>query len=102
MSVEAAESDASLTFDVACRVQQEPDWLGSSYRWESPGAVTIAGGGAEFGPLAAPCRLLVESVGAADTTVETAHDRRLRIAAGLAPGALPRTFRWKYRVEIAD
>ncbi len=31
-TVTADAATASLSFDVACRVQRQPDWLGSTYR----------------------------------------------------------------------
>ena len=102
MSVEAAESDAALSFDVACRVQQEPEWLGSTYRWEPPLEVSTAAHTVEMCLADTRCRFLIESSsGKAESEIETAGERRFQIGAVPAAGTLPRTVRWKYRLEIA-
>ncbi len=101
MSVEPDPTAAALTFDVACRVQQESEWLGSTYGWEGPSEISIAAQTAEIHSAQCRCRLLVQSDGSAASHIESAGEQQLRIGAVTTPGPLPRTVRWKYRLEIA-
>jgi hypothetical protein len=32
-SVAADEGQSKLTFDIACRISNEPEWIGTTYRW---------------------------------------------------------------------
>lgn len=97
-SVEADAATASLTFDVACRVQRQPRWLGSSYRtlhddW---------GSSAREGRIAVGAGVELSVEPAADSLpsrIERAGDL-LVIAAGLRTLRFPSTVRWKYRITV--
>lgn len=83
-SVEA-HADGSITFDVACRLREKPDWLGSRYR---PPA-----GGASSG-------LVVETLDGCQlaTAADSQADSLISIAADVSDGVFPRTIRWRYRL----
>jgi len=97
-SIEADAATASLTFDVACRVQREPQWLGSRYRtrpgvWDSPAPdVRIARGGRvelKIEPAANSLPSRIENAGPS-----------LAIAPDLRTQRFPATVRWKYRIAV--
>lgn len=97
-SVEADATAASLTFDVACRVQRQPRWLGSSYRtlhdaWRSPTADGRIAMGSQI-------ELNIEpAAGSPPSRIERVGDL-LVIAPDLRTLRLPTTVRWKYRVTV--
>jgi hypothetical protein len=119
LSVETHES--SFVFDVACRVQQSPEWLGSSYRIArlgTNGDVNEAGGsplnftvGAEQRLLCAPSpsaatmnlerlTLMVEAEANEGVAVRDDHEGRLAILPAGRIGDLPATVRWRYRLRL--
>lgn len=101
LSVEPDEAAAALTFDVACRLQQEPEWLGSTYRWSDSLHVTLDGPAVELNCGTAHCRLLLPAADTADALTAETGLRRLSVTAPAGSSSLPRTVRWKYRLEVA-
>ena len=93
----------ALTFDVACRVQRPPQWLGSTYR--ATGAlsaisascvrlaiaqgldVTLTALTGSLPEHAAPCSWVVDG-------------SQLALVAERAPPQLPATVRWGYRIAL--
>ena len=119
LSVEANES--SLVFDVACRVQQSPEWLGSSYRVArlgtngdmkgagvSPSNFTLAAKQGVFcdpSPSAATMKferltLVVEVEANEGVVVRDDREGRLTILPAGRIGDLPATVRWRYRLRL--
>ena len=97
-STESEMTRASLLFDVAVRLRDEPQQLGSMYR-----SMTAAGPADESSALELMLsgqRYLIEAVaddGPAARLEPTPAG--LLIAASSLDGALPRTVRWQYRVR---
>jgi hypothetical protein len=97
-TVEADAATTSLTFDVACRVQRQPQWLGSSYQtmhgdWgcPTPDGRSVTGACVE---------LTVESAtNSAPSRIEI-DGGRFVIAPDLRMLRLPSTVRWKYRITL--
>jgi hypothetical protein len=97
LSIEEDPAAGALVFDVACRVQRAPAWLGSGYAPRLPidfvgGAGVIRGAGVAtlfIEPLAAETALRPGPAGAGFSLVPLT-----------SPGRLPTTIRWKYRVRL--
>lgn len=97
-SVDADPATASLTFDVACRVQREPQWLGSRYRVQheaacrptSAGCIALGGG----------VELTIELAADSPPARITSAGRSLVIAPDLRVLRFPSTVRWKYRISL--
>jgi hypothetical protein len=87
MSVEADAERGRLVFDVACRVSEQPLWLGSSY--DSSPAKNGVSLGLKIEPLL-PAALHCE------------NPERAAILAPSESGPLPRTIRWSYSVALRD
>jgi hypothetical protein len=87
MSVEADAGRGRLVFDVACRVSEQPLWLGSSYDISPPKNGLSLGLNIEPMLLAA---LLFE------------NPERAAISAPAEDGPLPRTVRWSYSITLRD
>jgi hypothetical protein len=119
LSVEANES--SLVFDVACRVQQSPEWLGSSYRvaWlgtngdvngagVSPSNFMVEAKQGLFcdpSPSAATMKferltVIVEAEANEGVVVRDDREGRLAILPAGWSGDLPATVRWRYRLRL--
>jgi hypothetical protein len=97
-SIEADAATASLTFDVACRVQREPRWLGSSY-WALHGVWDCP---APERRIARGLRVEFKMEPAADSPpsrIEHAGPS-LAIAPDLRTLRFPSTVRWKYRIAV--
>jgi hypothetical protein len=97
-SVEVDAATTSLTFDVACRVPAQPQWLGSSYRtwhgdWSGPTPDGRVATGAhlelKIEPATNSPRSRIEVVGG-----------RLVVAPDLLNLSPPYTVRWKYRLTV--
>jgi len=96
--VEADPATTSLTFDVACRVQREPQWLGSRYRVHhdaarrpTPAGRIALGGGVE---------LTIEPAAGSTPARITSAGGPLAIALDLRVLRFPSTVRWKYRISL--
>jgi hypothetical protein len=87
-SVEA-QSDDSITFDVACRLREPPDWLGSRYRLLDADVNSA---------------LAVETLEGCQLAAATDDAARgvISIAAEMPTGDLPLTVRWRYRLAWRD
>jgi hypothetical protein len=108
-SIEAVPSQGVVVFDVACRVPQMPDWLGSTY---SPSAAGMEDQHSR--QLQSPVAILRLGKVALSLSVAPAGDAAppamnltseggLQIACCLdAPVLRPTTFRWRYSVRIGQ
>ncbi|MFV1964809.1 MAG: hypothetical protein ACC628_05260 [Pirellulaceae bacterium] len=84
-------------FDVACRVQQNPVWLGSSYHALVPiRDANHSTAVLEADPVAV--RISVESIPGAPATNLRIHEDQLTVVQEGDNRCPPATFRWKYRV----
>jgi hypothetical protein len=98
VSVEPQEP-LGFCFDVACRMQRVPHWLGNSYVARQPIEVVSA---SAVGWMAGGVRgrLIGEALdGACRSRLEVADDRLAVVPQSQPPG-LPGTVRWKYRVLL--
>jgi hypothetical protein len=108
-SIETIPGQAEVVFDVACRVSQIPDWLGSTYspsvvrvkdqhsmQVQSPVAILRIGG--HF------LSVRIEPMGnEAPPAMNLTSDGGLQIACCIgAPVLRPTTFRWRYSVRIGQ
>lgn len=99
-SVEVDADTTSLTFDVACRVQAQPQWLGSRYRtrdgvWTGP----TPEGRSATGPRV---ELNIEpGANLHPSRIEMAGSR-LVIAPDWRTLRIPATVRWKYRITLCS
>ncbi|MGD9645388.1 MAG: hypothetical protein AB7U73_06725 [Pirellulales bacterium] len=80
-SVEA-QAEGAITFDVACRLTEEPAWLGSRYHLM----------GDTFGG-----RPAIDALDGCHQ-IPSAEGSEIVIAADISQGKLPRTVRWRYRI----
>jgi hypothetical protein len=102
VSVEPETAANTLLFDVACRVQQPPIWLGSSYQWQSPVSVVADSGAAKIhipGRTGRLQTLPTDDLPAASIRVA---NRGCTIQPSESPGQLPHTSRWRYRIEVDE
>jgi hypothetical protein len=122
MSVEPVAGRAAFRFDVACRVQAVPGWLGSCWRL---GTASESAKTAGFS-LSLPGRVLTANLNLGELTIElvevasqpagevgyelAAHNDSNggelsslgQLAVRLGPGTFPRTARWIYTIEHRD
>ena len=99
-SVETDPATTSLTFDVACRVQRQPPWLGSSYHASAGGAFISASG---VRVAVAPGIELALTSEAPDNSFPSRLEvcgGQVVIAADLSKLRVPSTVRWRYRVAL--
>jgi hypothetical protein len=87
MSVEADRTHSRLLFDVACRVFEEPVWLGSRYDCLLPENHSNS-------------ELQIEP--RLPAAVQPENMQRLAISIPLERGPLPRTIRWIYTVSFRN
>lgn len=99
-SVEADSGSGRLVFDIACRVTQEPAWLGSRYRlgeWSGAGdpwprtsdqSSAIRGQTSEQRPL----------IEAMDSAAVDWPPEEVLVRPAAASEELPRTVRWRYSI----
>ncbi len=97
VSFEALPDEGALVVDVACRHQEPPVWLGSTYQVAS--SPPAAGG-----PLGAPgplaCAWVAEAAGSAPPPDVSISNGVLTFVAQVLPQRpLPQTTRWKYRLQ---
>jgi hypothetical protein len=91
-SIEADPAAERIVFDIACRIKQEPKWLGSSYlAWPSDGKES---------------RLVIEPAGPQSTSdisrpVIEVEANQIRICVPHRIDPLPRTVRWKYSIPAS-
>lgn len=100
MSVEADASRGQLTFDVACRTRNVPEFLGSSYR-----AISLPAGDRDDRRLRwslANEIVELELDSSAGQAGAECHAERLTIAPKLVAAAGPRTYRWRYCLRVHD
>ncbi len=89
-----------VTWEAACRLQEEPEWLGSTYQI-APEAELVVGGaeGTPSCPGSPSPRLSVQGFPSpARVVTPEATDRRLQLAPAGTAGPLPRTVCWSYRI----
>ena len=99
-SVETDPGTTGLTFDVACRVHRQPEWLGSSYRASRKVALITEAG---VGVAAAPGLQLALISEAPDGSFPSRMDfcgSQVAIAADLSKLRVPSTVRWRYRIAL--
>ena len=101
-SVECDPASLSLLFDVACRVQQPPQCLGSCYRTEVP----LAEGSldrARFTTAAAAVTLQLPPLANPPSVALALPENHLAVVyQDLTVARAPSTLRWKYRVTWLD
>ncbi len=99
-SVEADQGAVGLVLDVACRVQCQPEWLGSTYRCEhatsgeTPNTACFKVGNLEG-------TVVAQSPSDIQPVVIDRSGTRLSIVPRLDKINTPVTVRWKYRVALA-
>lgn len=96
--VEVDADTTSLTFDVACRVQGQPQWLGSSYRTRDG----VWAGPTPDGRIATGARveLNIEPAANGPPSRTEIDGSRLVIAPAWRTLRIPSTVRWKYRITL--
>jgi len=103
-SIETDDSTmAALTFDVACRVQHQPAWLGSTYR-TSQAVQVLSASSVRLAVAEGLDMTLIALTGeppdnSSPCPIEVGGSQ-LAIAADLAKLRLPSTVRWRYRVAL--
>jgi hypothetical protein len=92
---------SDLLFDVACRVQRPPQWLGSTYRTactlhqETPHYVRFAAGNLE-------AHITTEPSGDSERATIDIVGSRLTITPDCSRVSAPQTVRWKYRIALSS
>jgi hypothetical protein len=99
VAIQPLPNKAAIDFDYACRVKEQPQWLGSTYTvlsadWhvESMNCLTL-----QVGDSIIRCETLTEH--SECRLVES--DQLSIVAKTETAGELPRTIRWKYRFSVA-
>jgi hypothetical protein len=94
------EPSFDVLFEVACRMHEQPAWLGSSYGPRHPDAAERLPLVAVSGCLLLPAESREQPADSGRAAVATAGLRRLRalVAADAAPGIGPVTIGWSYRI----
>jgi len=108
-SVEADEAGEQVFFDVACRISDGPQWLGSCYVLSGfpsplPRPSADKRKGENGTTIVIPRIELDESVSRADgirPVVETTG-RMINVRVECGAGPLPRTVRWRYVVKLDE
>jgi hypothetical protein len=101
VSVEPQDAPLGFCFDVACRMQRTPQWLGSSYRAHQPievisaTAVRLVAGGVW-------CCVVSEASDRTCLSTFEVAGHQLAIAPRSRPSDLPGTARWKYRILLEE
>jgi anti-sigma factor RsiW len=100
LSVATEAGAAALVFDAACRAKSPPDYLGSRYR-------TMVEPHGANGTLLLPVLDSHLKVSLLPSDATPAHVQLTGDGFGIVvdsgeANSLPRTFRWKYRVALAD
>jgi len=98
-SVECDAASSSLVFDIACRVQQAPQRLGSQYRAVLP-VLTHTHDQATVSVRAALARLTVEPLTGQPAVALVASAAGLVLAVESARIPSVATIRWKYRIAL--
>ena len=90
----AVEVGNGLEFDVACRVSEAPDFLGSTYQAHNPGQISSDG---------RQCRF---DLGDGDSVIWellegqiSGQDQQFVVLPAENDGPYPTTFRWRYRIR---
>jgi len=97
--VKIADEPGSLEFDVACRANQSPLRLGSSYHTRIPASADRSGVVLQAAPI--PVRISADA-GLDGTRCEIAVcEGRLTIVSTPDARPMPATYRWKYHVRPA-
>jgi hypothetical protein len=100
VSISLDPSRQGWLFDVACRVQQEPEWLGSSYRCESrPARYDSRSAAFVIDPLI--LTICVDQSPGVSSPYLNIDDDHLAVVQPEHTGPLPSTHRWKYRIAPA-
>ena len=95
----ALQGNRHLSFEVACRVSDHPEFLGSSYRFsEAVEIVDSTVGSVVLRSAAADWRLELLTEG----EIQTSHEnRQICMGPRLAVESTPATVRWTYRIGPA-
>ncbi|MFN0020783.1 MAG: hypothetical protein ACKVP0_21195 [Pirellulaceae bacterium] len=94
-SIEAISGRGALDFDFACRVSQEPQWLGTTYAIDplSPWS------GTQF--QLGPTGMALELAHASDKCVCEVSGKSLRFSCVQKAEKYPATIRWRYGIHLA-
>jgi hypothetical protein len=99
LSAEVPSASSDLLFDVACRIQRPPLWLGNTYRTsctlhqETPQSVRFAAGNLEG-------HITTEPSGDSGRAAIDIAGSRLTIKPDCSRVSAPQTVRWKYRIVL--
>jgi hypothetical protein len=98
------EQAPGITFDVACRVKEPPQWLGSSYRLGEGRLQQLDGSTAKVSTDLGEFRIVALPL-TDDSTIPSCElhidGNQLKFRCNTNSGAqLPSTHRWQYRVEM--
>lgn len=96
VSIENEPRERRLTFDVACRIPEASDQLGSQYRTGSQVNLLAPDHGAELTVAGRCCQLMLESTGRGESDLLEFNDGVLKIVATQQLDTFPDTLRWKY------
>ena len=98
-SIESPNQDPQLTFDIACLAQQEPAWLGSSYRVDAE-AVTLCTDSMVLDSPAGKARLRIVTDASSPLDLDVQGRSAIIRVAVERNGFAPQTLRWKYTVQL--
>lgn len=96
VSIENEPSERRLTFDVACRIAEPSNQLGSQYRTPAQVNISSPDQGAELTVAGRRCQLVLESTGRGESDLLEFNKGLLRIVATQQLTTYPDTLRWKY------
>jgi len=99
MSVEVSPPQRGIVFDVACRMNESVESLGSSYLAHGYTLVDQSTAVGHFGPLRSAL-VLDPTVDSADQSLSSFADQ-LRVDCPTARFTMPHTIRWKYAVTLS-
>ena len=96
LSVDIDAERGSIRFDVACRIAEPSDQLGSQYRTPAQVNISSPDQGAELTVAGRRCQLVLESTGRGESDLLEFNKGLLRIVATQQLATYPDTLRWKY------
>jgi len=99
MSVEMFPTRRAIVFDVACRMNESGESLGSSYLAEGYTVENASTAVRRFGALRS--EILLDSTLESVTQALSTSADQLRVACLTASATMPHTARWKYAVTLA-
>lgn len=96
VSIENEPKERRLIFDVACRIAEPSDQLGSQYRTSAQVNIMSPDQGAELTVAGRRCQLVLESTGRGESDLLEFKNGVLRIVATQQLMTFPDTLQWKY------